>query len=140
MQNKETLLLLNKIFGVSVDCELIVKKRLEVEFEKKKKLSWFSNCYVFIYDIVFLNFKLFDYRYIYFLNLLLYCLLLCYRGFRFFFNLPVNGQRTWSNGNSCYYISKVFLIFRYNFFKRKNLNLIFIHFFSFIFIEYINLI
>jgi len=124
-----------KLFGFNFFFFFNVKKRLEsTSFNLKEQ-----KLYIFLYHNIFDFFKIFDFKFYYFLSLLFLQLIFCYRGFRFLFNLPVNGQRTWSNGKSTYFVNKIFFVFRYNFFKNKFINLKYNEFYSFFYIEYINI-
>lgn len=112
-----------------------------VEFYLNTNFLFIDRCGIFLYLVKLFTgyFSRLNHIYAHILNCIFLCLIFCYKGVRLFFNLPCNGQRTWSNGKSCIYFCSIIFLYKYNF-CRKSLKCSFTTFLSVMYLEYINLL
>jgi len=114
-------LIKNKKYSVKKKFIKSVKARVEVNtinsFIDYNFLNWIS--FDSFYKTLFID-QLTEIKVINNINILF--MSRSYRGWRHIFNLPVNGQRTWSNGKTVSKSNNIFLNSTYNFFKDGLLN------------------
>ena len=114
-------LIKNKKYSIKKNFIKSVRARVEVNntnsFVDYNFLNWIS--FNFFYKTLFID-QLTEVKVINNINILF--MSRSYRGWRHIFNLPVNGQRTWSNGKTSSKSKNIFLNSTYNFFKDGLLN------------------
>jgi len=107
------------IFGVSEYIVCCITKYLEVN--KNIKFEDFTEFqkYIFFHLFYYINLNGYNKEARSFFKILILNNINSYKGWRHFFGLPVNGQRTWSNNNTRYRFKNKLIEFKMLLFKKK---------------------